>query len=276
MKVVILAGGFGTRISEESHLKPKPMIEIGEMPIIWHIMKTYSHYGYNNFIIAAGYKQEVIKQWFVDYIYTRNDITLDIDTDGKAMITIHNKSHEPWKVTIVDTGLRTQTGGRIKRLQDYIGDEDFMVAYGDGLANIDINAAATQFYTHVSSAIGLISTYNYQQNKGVVNVNEDTKKILSFREKSEIDSQLINIGFMIFKPKVFEYLTDDQTILEKDCLPQLAAAGLLDAYHHDGFWQCMDTIREKELLEKLWSNGNAPWKVWEDENEIHTGKYTVV
>ena len=260
MKVVILAGGFGTRISEESHLKPKPMIDIGNMPIIWHIMKTYSHYGYNDFIIAAGYKQEVMKQWFMNYLFYHNDITISL---AEEKITTHQPQlPEPWNITIVNTGLGTQTGGRIKRLQDYIGDEEFMVAYGDGLANIDIQATVNQF--HNSSSIGLISTYNYQQNKGVVDVNNETNKIIAFREKSEADSKLINIGFMVFKPSVFNYLIDDKTVLEKDCLPQLAAAGLLDAYHHDGFWQCMDTIREKQLLEKLWSEGNPPWKIWED------------
>lgn len=262
MKVVILAGGFGTRISEESHLKPKPMIDIGNMPIIWHIMKIYSQYGYNDFVIAAGYKQEVIKQWFVNYTFYNNDITLTLGNNCND-ITVHpTNTQEPWKITIADTGLGTQTGGRIKRLQQYIGNEPFMVAYGDGLADIDLYNVVNQFYSQPT--IGLISTYNYQQNKGVVDVDNETNKILAFREKSEADSKLINIGFMVFSPVVFDYLIDDKTILEKDCLPKLAAAGELAAYHHDGFWQCMDTIREKQLLEKLWSEGNPPWKIWED------------
>lgn len=259
MKVVILAGGFGTRISEESHLKPKPMIDIGNMPIIWHIMKIYSHYGFNDFIIAAGYKQEIIKQWFINYIWYRNDIEISLEQEK---IITYQQHCEPWNITIVDTGLNTQTGGRIKQLQKYIDDEPFMVAYGDGLADINIQNIVDQFYSQ--SSIGLISTYNHQQNKGVVAVDSKTLKIITFREKSDADSQLINIGFMIFSPRIFDYLIDNTTNLEKDCLPKLAAAGELAAYHHDGFWQCMDTIREKQLLEKLWSEGNPPWKIWED------------
>lgn len=257
MKVVILAGGLGTRISEESHLKPKPMIDIGNMPIIWHIMKIYSHYGFNDFIIAAGYKQEIIKQWFINYIWYRNDIEISLEQEK---IITYQQHCEPWNITIVDTGLDTQTGGRIKQLQKYIDDEPFMVAYGDGLADINIQNIVDQFYSQ--SSIGLISTYNYQQNKGVVAVDSKTLKIITFREKSDVDSQLINIGFMIFSPKVFDYLIDNTTNLEKDCLPKLAVAGELAAYHHEGFWQCMDTIREKQLLEKLWNEGNPPWKIW--------------
>ena len=259
MKVVILAGGFGTRISEESHLKPKPMIDIGNMPILWHIMKIYSHYGFNDFIIAAGYKQEIIKQWFINYIWYCNDIEISLEQEK---IVTHQQYCEPWNITIVNTGLNTQTGGRLKQLQKYIDDEPFMVAYGDGLADIDIQATVNQFYN--SSSIGLISTYNYQQNKGVVAIDSKTQKIITFREKSETDSQLINIGFMIFSPRIFDYLIDNTTNLEKDCLPKLAAAGELAAYHHDGFWQCMDTIREKQLLEKLWNEGNPPWKIWKN------------
>lgn len=259
MKVVILAGGFGTRISEESHLKPKPMIDIGNMPIIWHIMKIYSHYGFNDFIIAAGYKQEIIKQWFINYIWYRNDIEISLEQEK---IITYQQHCEPWNITIVDTGLNTQTGGRIKQLQKYIDDEPFMVAYGDGLADINIQNIVDQFCSQ--SSIGLISTYNHQQNKGVVEVDSKTLKIITFREKSDADSQLINIGFMIFSPRIFDYLIDNTTNLEKDCLPKLAAEGQLEAYHHDGFWQCMDTIREKQLLEKLWNEGNPPWKIWED------------
>lgn len=258
VKVVILAGGFGTRISEESHLRPKPMIEIGGMPIIWHIMKIYSAQGYNDFIIAGGYKQEVIKQWFINYLWYNNDITISLEGNR---ITTHKNNCEPWNITIVDTGLGTQTGGRILRLKDYIGDEPFMVTYGDGLANINLKETVDLFNS--SNSIGLISTYNYQQNKGVITVGEENK-ILSFREKSELDSQLINIGFMIFQPEVFKYLTNDCSILEKDCLPKLAGLRQLTAYHHKGFWQCMDTIREKQILEDLWNNNNAHWKIWEE------------
>lgn len=258
MKVVILAGGMGTRISEESHLRPKPMIEIGNMPIIWHIMKIYSYYGFNDFIIAAGYKQEVIKQWFVNYLWYNNDIEISLKEDK---IITHRKSQEDWNITIVDTGLETQTGGRILRLKNYIGDEPFMVTYGDGVADIDLRAAL--MLHEAAGRIGTISTHNYLQNKGVVEISDNQVK--SFREKSETDISLINIGFMIFEPEIFDYLKNDKTILEKDCLPDLAAEGQLTAYHHEGFWQCMDTIREKKILEEFWNTKPTPWEVWRNE-----------
>ena len=255
MKVVILAGGFGTRISEESHLKPKPMIEIGDMPILWHIMKQYSHFGLNEFIICAGYKQHVIKEWFADYFLHTSDITFDF-TKGNEMI-IHNKHTESWKVTVVDTGLNTMTGGRIKRVRDYIGNEPFMLTYGDAVGNVDIDALMEFHKQH-----GKISVYNFGQNKGVLDISKDGR-VNAFREKSDLDGDLINIGFMVMNPEIFDRIEGDQTVFEQEPLNSLVADGELIARTHDGFWQCMDTLREKQKLEKLWDSGKAPWKIWE-------------
>lgn len=257
MKTVILAGGFGTRISEESAFKPKPMIEIGGMPILWHIMKTYSAYGYNEFIICAGYKQHVIKEWFADYFLHTSDITFDF-TDGNKMI-VHNKHAEAWKVTIVDTGLNTQTGGRVKRVKDYIGDETFMLTYGDAVGDLNIPELIRFHKQH--GKIGTMSMYNFGQNKGVVEVGTDGT-IAAFREKSDLDGDLINIGFMVFEPALFNYIEGDNTIFEKGSLTALVAEQQLVGYIHKGYWQCMDTLREKQQLEKLWDSGKAPWKVW--------------
>lgn len=254
MKVVILAGGLGTRISEQSQFRPKPMIEIGEMPILWHIMKIYSHYGFNEFIICAGYKQHMIKEWFSDYFLHTSDVTFDF-TNGNKMI-VHNGRTEPWKVTIVDTGLNTQTGGRVKRIRPYVGDEDFMLTYGDAVGNIDLNALLAYHRQHGKAAT--VSVYNFGQHKGVVEVSDG--KVKAFREKSEEDGDLINIGFMVLSKKVFDVIDGDDTMLEKAPMSRLLKAGELMAYTHTGFWQCMDTMREKERLEQLWASGNAPWK----------------
>ena len=235
MKVVILAGGYGTRISEESQFKPKPMIEIGEYPILWHIMKGYSHYGFNEFVICAGYKQHIIKQYFADYFLHTSDITFDF-TSGKNEMIIHNNVSEPWKVTVVDTGLNTMTGGRIKRIQPYIGNEPFMMTYGDGVCDVDIQKLE-EF--HKSA-------------------------VKSFREKQNSDGAAINAGFMVLQPEVFDYLEGDQTVFETKPLERLVEDGQLMSYRHTGFWQCMDTAREKTLLENLWASGEAPWKVWKD------------
>lgn len=259
MKVVILAGGFGTRISEESRFIPKPMLEIGEMPILWHIMKTYSYYGFHEFIICAGYKQHYIKEWFADYFLHTSDITFDF-SNGNEMI-VHNKHTEPWKVTVVDTGLNTQTGGRVKRIQEHVGNEPFMLTYGDGVGNVDIGALLKYHRQH--SKIGTISVYNFGQSKGVLEVNRDGT-VEAFREKSDLDGDLINIGFMVFEPEMFNYLHDDTDILEREPMAKLIADGQLNAYTHHGFWQCMDTAREKQRLEELWASGKAPWKIWSD------------
>lgn len=258
MKVVILAGGFGTRISEESAFKPKPMIEIGEMPILWHIMKTYSYYGFNEFVICAGYKQHVIKEWFADYFLHTSDITFDF-TNGNEMI-VHNKHAEPWKVTVVDTGLNTQTGGRVKRIKDYIGNETFMLTYGDAVGDVDIKKLVEYHKSH--GKIGTVSVYNFGQNKGVLDLAEDGT-VKAFREKSDLDGDLINIGFMVFEPQLFDYIKDDTTVFEKEPMLGLVEKQELVSYIHKGYWQCMDTLREKQQLEKLWETNNAPWKLWE-------------
>ena len=259
MKVVILAGGFGTRISEESHLKPKPMIEIGGKPIIWHIMKNFSYYGYNDFIICAGYKQQVIKEYFANYFLNNSDVTFDFTKQGR--MEIHRKFSDPWKVTIVDTGLNTLTGGRIKRVQEYIGNEEFFVTYGDAVGNINIKELVNYHKAHKKK--GTITIYNFGQNKGVLEIGENGV-VDAFREKSNIDGDVINIGYMIMKPIVFDYIKDDSTIWEQEPLHKLVEQQELIAYTDKGFWQCMDTLREKEKLEKLWESGKAPWKIWED------------
>ena len=259
MKVVNLAGGYGTRISEESQFKPKPMLEIGEMPILWHIMKTYSHYGFNEFIICAGYKQHVIKEWFADYFLHTSDITFDF-TKGNEMI-VHNQKAEAWKVTVVDTGLDTMTGGRIKRVRKYIGDELFMLTYGDAVGDIDLPSLLEFHKKH--GKIGTISVYNFGQNKGVLDIAEDGK-VNAFREKSDLDGDLINIGFMVMNPEIFDRIEGDDTVFEQEPLNSLVRDGELISFTHKGFWQCMDTLREKQKLEELWAGGNAPWKIWND------------
>lgn len=258
MKVIILAGGFGTRITEESAFKPKPMIEIGEMPILWHIMKTYSHYGFNEFIICAGYKQHVIKEWFADYFLHTSDITFDF-MKGNEMI-IHNKRTEEWKVTVVDTGLNTQTGGRVKRIKDYVGNESFMLTYGDAVGDINIKELLEFHKAH--GKIGTMSMYNFGQNKGVVEIENDGT-IAAFREKSDLDGDLINIGFMVFEPALFDYIEGDSTVFEKGSLTKLVEEQQLVGYVHKGYWQCMDTLREKQQLEEQWNSGKAPWKLWD-------------
>ena len=258
MKVVILAGGFGTRISEESAFKPKPMIEIGEMPILWHIMKIYSHYGFNEFIICAGYKQHVIKEWFADYFLHTSDITFDY-TNGKNEMIVHNKHIEPWKVTIVDTGLHTQTGGRVKRIQNYVEEKPFLLTYGDGVADINIKEVVDFHKEH--GKIGTMCMYNFGQSKGVVEVGKNGE-IEAFREKSDTDGDLINIGFMVMEPQIFNYIDGDEVPFERAPMYRLVEDHQLVGYVHKGYWQCMDTLREKQQIEKLWESGNAPWKLW--------------
>lgn len=257
MKVVILAGGFGTRISEESQYKPKPMLEIGGMPILWHIMKNYAHFGFTEFVICAGYKQHMIKEWFADYFLYTSDITFDF-TKGNKMI-VHNQHAEPWRVTIVDTGLNTMTGGRIKRIQPYIGNETFMMTYGDGVCDVDISKLV-EFHKN-NGKIATLTAVQLQQSKGILNIAEDNT-VRSFREKSSMDSAPINAGFMVLEPKIFDYLENDATVFEKKPLECLAKEGQLVSYIHNGFWQCMDTKREKDELENMWNTGDAPWKLW--------------
>lgn len=257
MKVVILAGGFGTRISEESSLKPKPMIEIGGKPILWHIMKYYSSFGHNEFIICCGYKGYYIKEFFADYYLHMSDITFDF-TDNNKMI-IHNNYAEPWKVTLVDTGLSTMTGGRIKRVQNYVGNEPFLLTYGDGVADINLNELV-DCHKKNGRAITL-TAIELESRFGVLDFNNDNS-ISSFREKSTLDNGWINGGFMVVEPKVFDYIDGDKTVFEKDPLEKLAKENEIMAYKHSGFWQCMDTLRDKQYLEKLLEEENAPWVVW--------------
>ena len=259
MKVVILAGGLGTRISEESYLKPKPMIEIGEYPILVHIMKIYSSQGFNDFIICAGYKQNIIKEYFSHYFLYNNDITFHFGSNETNVV--HNTTCDNWNVTVCNTGLHTQTGGRIKRVQKYIGNEPFMVTYGDGVGDIDVCKLLQEH--NKSGKLGTISVYNFGQSKGVVTLSKDGS-VRNFREKSNLDGQFINIGFMVFEPGIFEYIKDDSTIFEKEPLMRLAENNQLGSYIHKGFWQCMDTLNEKKKLDELWQSKKAPWKVLEE------------
>ncbi len=259
MKVVLLAGGFGTRISEESVFKPKPMIEIGGMPILWHIMKEYEHYGHTEFIICAGYKQEYIKEWFANYFLFKSDISFDY-RNGKNEIIVHTNACEPWKVTVVDTGYNTMTGGRIKRIQPYIGNETFLMTYGDGVCDVDINQLIAFHKSHGKKAT--LTAVKMGLDKGVLDITKEMA-VKSFREKNIKDGAPINAGYMVFEPDIFDYLEGDHQALEREPLERLAAEGELMSYVHEGFWQCMDNIREKMMLERLLLEDKAPWKKWE-------------
>ena len=254
MKTVILAGGFGTRLSEESQYKPKPMLEIGGKPILWHIMKEYSYYGFYDFIICAGYKQHIIKEWFADYFLHNSDITFDF-SHGTNEMTVHNQHCEPWRVTVVDTGLHTMTGGRIKRIQPYIGNETFMMTYGDGVCDVDIRKLVEFHRSHGKMAT--LTAVKQKQQKGVLEIGGNYA-VRSFREKYFSDGAPINAGYMVLEPGVFDYLKDDTTIFERDPLERLAAEGQLMSYVHEGFWQCMDTKHEKDLLDTLLVENRAP------------------
>ena len=259
MKVVILAGGLGTRISEESHLKPKPMITIGEQPILWHIMKYYSSFGFHDFVICCGYKGHIIKEYFADYYLYRSDVTFDFSAENR--MTVHENVAEPWRVTLVDTGLNTQTGGRIKRVQKYIGDERFMLTYGDGVSDIDLGKLLD--FHRQSGKLATLTAVQPGGRFGVLDIAENSGTICSFKEKAREDGGWINAGFMVLEPEVFDYLDEDERcIFERKPLEQLSADGRLGGYKHTGFWQCMDTQRDKDYLESCWSNGNALWKIW--------------
>jgi glucose-1-phosphate cytidylyltransferase len=259
MKVVLLAGGFGSRISEESIFRPKPMIEIGGMPILWHIMKEYAAYGHTEFIICAGYKQEYIKQWFANYFLQTSDVTFDY-THGKNEVTIHQNHAEPWKVTVVDTGLNTMTGGRIKRIQKYVGNESFFMTYGDGVCDVNINKLLEFHKSHGKKAT--LTAVKLKQDKGILNIGGDNA-VKSFREKNIGDGAPINAGYMVLEPSVFDLIKGDETVFEREPLETLVEQGELMSYIHEGFWQCMDNIREKNMLEKLLADNKAPWKHWE-------------
>lgn len=257
MKVVLLAGGLGTRISEESQFKPKPMIEIGGMPILWHIMKWYAKFGHTEFIICGGYKQQVIKQFFANYFLYNSDITFDFSEEGKMLV--HRDYTEDWKVTVVDTGLNTLTGGRIKRIKKYVDGESFLLTYGDGVSDVDINACI-EFHKQcgtLATMTGVLPEGRF----GVLDIEGSTIK--SFREKNSNDMGWINGGFLVLEPEVIDYIDGDQTTFEREPLEKLAGEGQLSCYRHNGFWQCMDTMRDKEKLENLLSMNSAPWKYWE-------------
>jgi len=258
MKVVILAGGYGTRISEESHLKPKPMIEIGGMPILWHIMKSYSAQGFHEFVICLGYKQHIIKEFFANYYLHRSDITFDFT--GHNEMVIHSNVAEPWKVTLVDTGLNTMTGGRVKRIQDFVGDKPFMLTYGDGVCDVDIKKLV-KFHKD-NGKLATITAIQPGGRFGALDIDESDNTIREFVEKRKEDGGWINGGYMVLEPKIFDYIEGDATVFEKGPLESVATEGQLVAYKYDGFWQCMDTLRDKLYLDELLESGKAPWKVW--------------
>lgn len=258
MKVVILAGGYGTRISEESHLRPKPMIEIGQRPILWHIMKQYSHYGFNDFIICLGYKGYYIKEYFAHYFLHESDVTFDFRNDNQ--LVTHNHSAEPWRVTLVNTGEDTMTGGRVKRIQTHIGNEPFMLTYGDGVSDVDISKLVESHKRY--GRIATVTTVQPSGRFGALAITPDNK-VQGFHEKPKGDGSWINAGFFVLEPDVFKYIKDDRTVFEKEPLERLAKDGELMCYRHDGFWQPMDTLRDKNLLEDLWKTGKAPWMTWD-------------
>ena len=256
MKVVILAGGFGTRLSEETDVKPKPMVEIGGKPILWHIMKTYSSYGFNEFVVLLGYKGYVIKEFFSNYFLHQSDVTIDLANNS---MEVHQNESEPWKVTLLETGLNTLTGGRIKRAKDYIGDDDFLLTYGDGLSDLDI-AKTVEF--HKSHGKNITMTAVQPAGRyGALDIKADNS-ISSFKEKPKGDGAWINGGFFVCKPEVLNYIVGDSTTFEQEPLSDLAAEGQLMSFKHDGFWECMDTLRDKTHLCELWDSGVAPWKQW--------------
>jgi len=256
MKVVILAGGLGTRLSEETVVKPKPMVEIGGKPILWHIMKIYSHYGFNEFIICLGYKGYMIKEYFANYFLHMSDVTIDIKNN---QIETHYNTSEPWKISLIDTGDSTMTGGRVKRIQEYVGKNRFMLTYGDGVS--DVNLKKLILFHENSGTIGTLTAARPAKRFGVLEIKNNN--VTTFLEKPQGEGGYINGGFSIFEPELFDYLENDTTILERSPFETLAKEGQLSAFKHEGFWYPMDTLRDKTYLEGVWANGNAPWKVWD-------------
>jgi glucose-1-phosphate cytidylyltransferase len=261
VKVVILAGGYGTRISEESQLKPKPMIEIGGKPLLWHIMKIYSGYGFNEFIVCLGYKGYMIKEYFAHYFLHESDVTFDF-TKGNEQ-TIHGHFAEPWKVTLVDTGLNTMTGGRIQRIHKYVNNETFMLTYGDGIADVNIHTLLAFHGSHGKKAT--VTAVQPAGRFGVIDIDK-SNTVSNFWEKPKTEASWINGGFFVIEPGIFGAIKDDGTIFEKTSLVTIAEEGELKAYKHHGFWQCMDKLSDKAVLEELWNSGKAPWKTWNDRN----------
>lgn len=255
MKVVILAGGLGTRLSEETSLKPKPMVEIGDRPILEHIMQSYAAHGYNEFVVALGYKAEVVKEHFLNFYAHRSDLTVDLSTGG---VKVHDGHKPDWKVHLIDTGLSTQTGGRVRRLRDFVGDETFMLTYGDGVSDVNIRELVEFHKAHGKMAT--VTAVRPPARFGGLVFDGDA--VTEFSEKPQTGEGWINGGFFVLEPQILDYIDSDDTLWEREPLEQLAAEGQLMAYKHDGFWQAMDTLREKRLLESLWESGKAPWKVW--------------
>lgn len=255
MKVVILAGGLGTRLSEETEVKPKPMVEVGGRPIIWHIMKIYSYYGFNDFIVCLGYKGYVIKEFFANYFLHQSDLTIDLQANG---FEVHNNYAEPWRVALINTGDKTMTGGRVRKIQSYVGKETFMLTYGDGVANVDINKLLAFHREHGKHAT--VTAVRPPSRFGGMNIEENI--VTKFIEKPQIGEGWINGGFFVFEPQVFDYIRGDETLLEREPMEKLATEGQLVAYKHERFWQCMDTLRDVQLLNDLWTGESPPWKVW--------------
>jgi len=255
MKVLILAGGFGTRLSEETDIRPKPMADIGGRPIIWHIMKGYSNYGFNEFVVLLGYKGYYIKEYFGNYFLHQSDVTIDLSTNG---VEVHNNTSEPWKVTLLETGQDTMTGGRIKRAKDFIGNETFLLTYGDGVSDVDLSELISFHKKH-----GKLITMTAVQPEGRFGALEtDGNRVESFLEKPKGDGSWINGGFFVCQPEVLNYIKDDNTVFEQEPLQQLAKDGQLFNYRHQGFWKCMDTLRDKKVLNEMWADGQAKWKTW--------------
>mgnify|MGYP000013904162 FL=1 len=259
MKAVIFAGGFGTRLSEETAVRPKPMVDIGDQPILWHILKIYSTYGINDFIVCCGYKGEVIKEYFAGYRHQRSSVTFDFANDREI---IHNSRCEPWRVTLVDTGLNTMTGGRLKRVREFVGDETFCLTYGDGVSDVDLSALVE--FHHEQGTHATLTAIQPPGRFGVFKLDDDDTRIDAFREKPQGDGAWINGGFFVCEPEVFDYIEGDETVWEQEPLGGLARDGQLSAFRHRGFWQPMDTLRDKMYLENLWNEEQPPWKVWDD------------
>lgn len=256
MKVVLLAGGLGTRLSEETSLRPKPMVEIGGMPILWHIMKTYSYYGFNDFIVCLGYKGYIIKEYFANYFLHKSDVTLNLKDNS---MKVHDSQAEPWNITLIDTGINSMTGGRIKRIQRHVGSEPFLLTYGDGVGDIDI-AKSVEFHKQ-QRRYCTVTAVQPGGRFGALNINESSV-VTSFLEKPKGDGSWINGGYFVCEPQVFDYIKDDATLWEKEPMEKLAAEKQLSAFKHDGFWKPMDTLRDKNELENEWDSGHAPWKKW--------------
>ena len=257
MKVVIFAGGYGTRISEETVVLPKPLVEIGSMPILWHIMKIYSAHGLNDFVICCGYKGHLIKKYFLDFFHAGNDMTIDLSDNS---VEVHRVASEPWRVTLADTGLETMTGGRLKRVRRYLGDQPFCLTYGDGVGDVDITALLA--FHRAEGTLATVTAVTQPGRFGALDFSADEKRVHGFREKSALDGHQINGGFFVCEPGVIDYIDGDETLWEQEPLKRLVTAGQLSVYHHKGFWQNMDTLRDKHVLQEMWDSGKAPWKVW--------------